>query len=125
MAAAPIIKAAQVYIDAKYVGQMEESELSFMNNGEQLIAAEAVSESIGVVTTEGSIKSIVADNGSELDLMALTINQTQIVFGFVTNGQAYQVVGKMIKGSITSNVKTGATKGTSNFRGGPPAVVVA
>lgn len=123
--AAPIIASAAVYVNALFVGQSEETELSFMNNGEQLISAEDVSESIGVVTTEGSIKSIVAKDGSTLDLVQLTIDQTPIVLGYVTNGKAYQVVGKMIKAAITSNTKTGATKGTHNFRGGPPAVVAA
>lgn len=121
--AAPIVVSAECYINAEFVGQAEETELSFMSNGEQLIAAEAVSESIGVVTTEGSIKSIIARDGSAVDLVALTINQTPVVLGYVTNGKAYQITGRMIKAAITSNVKTGATKGTHNFRGGPPAVV--
>lgn len=115
-----IFKGADVYIDAEFVGQMEESEISFMNNGEQLISAEQVVESTGVVTTEGSIKSVIAADGSPVDLMGKTTAQSRIVIGYITNGKAYQIIGKMIKGSITSNVKTGATKGTHNFRGGSP-----
>lgn len=121
--ATPILISAEIYINGKYVGQAEETELSFMNNGEQLIAAEFVAESFGVVTTEGSIKSIITRDGYEIDLVQLTIDQTIITLGYNTNGKSYQIQGKMIKAAITSNIKTGATKGTHNFRGGTPLVV--
>jgi hypothetical protein len=121
--ATPIVISAEIYINGAYVGQADETELSFMNNGEQLIAGQFVAESFGVLTTEGSIKSINTSEANQIELVQLTIDQTIIVLGYNTNGRSYQIEGKMIKGAITSNIKTGATKGTHNFRGGTPMVV--
>jgi len=83
-----------------------------------------VIESTGVVTTEGEIKSIITQEGPELDLVQLTIDQTTITLSYVTNGRAYMVDGKVNKAAITGNVKTGATKGTHTFRGGKPRVII-
>lgn len=118
-----IFVAAQVYVNSKYVGQAEETELTFTSMGEQLISADQITESIGKVTTEGSIKSVVATDGSEVDLMQLTLDQVPVTLGFNTNGKSYQVLGKMIKGQMSSSNKTGTVKGTSNFRGGTPNVI--
>lgn len=111
---------ADVYVNNVYAGQAEETEITFSSMGEQLIAADFIGESTGKVTTEATIKSIVAADGSVIDLVALTISQAVVSIGYSTNAKSYLVIGKMIKTGISSNNKTGAVKGTHNFRGGQP-----
>lgn len=118
-----IFVAAKAYINAAFVGQAEETELSFTSMGEQLISADQITESIGKVTTDGSIKTIIADDGSEVDLVQLTLDQAPVTLQFNSNGKAYSVLGKMIKAGMSSSNKTGAVKGTHNFRGGTPKVI--
>lgn len=118
-----IFAAAQAYVNGQYIGSHEETSWTVMGNGEQLICAEGVFESTGKVTTEATIKRIVAMDGpiaTEADLTSLVINQTDIVFTIQTNGKSYSVKGRLNRDQFTSNVKSGTVRSDASFRGGPP-----
>jgi hypothetical protein len=121
-----IFAAADAYVNGQYIGSHEETSWTVMSNGEQLICAEGVFESTGKVTTEATIKRIVAKDGpleTEADLTELVINQADITFALQTNGKSYQVKGRLNRDQINSNVKTGTVRSDASFRGGPPTEI--
>lgn len=111
--------AARVRVDGVYIGQTEETSFTVMSNGEQLISAEQIKESTGKVTVEANIKTIVADDGSPVNVTRLVIQQKNATIEFETDGCVFTAPGRFNRNQYSSNEKTGVVKGDGNFRGGP------
>lgn len=112
------------YVGPKKLGEIEQWELSFMSQGEQIISADETTESTGTVTSEGSFDTVKPVGSGTVDLEALVINQTPVEVGVgPIQGKFYKVSGKLLKTTLSSAVKTGLSKGKYTFRGGTPKAI--
>jgi hypothetical protein len=108
-------------INDKKVAELTDVTVKCMTNGEQQVGTdEVLGESVGIITTEASFNHVEPVEGTEIDMDDLLLSQVPVNLSFVKRGQVYRIDGKLIDGETKSTMKSGATNGTYNFRGGKP-----
>jgi hypothetical protein len=117
-------KAVPLYIKNKKAGEITETSVKFMTNGEQVTGFDAVlGETTGIVTCEGSFSEAMVATGNDIDVIALLLAQGYADLGLLIGGKTYKVEAKFIDGEVKSTSKSGKVDGSFNWRSGAPQVI--
>ena len=114
------VQAVPIYVGPLKVAELTEATITFKANGELLVTMEEVVKTKGVVTTEISADALVPFGGMTVDMVGLTVAQTDVQVGVLMNGNYYTVDGTFDEATVKTMIKSGSTTGSFKFSGGTP-----
>ncbi|MGN6103715.1 MAG: hypothetical protein ACTHU0_01295 [Kofleriaceae bacterium] len=116
-------KAMPVYVNGKKVAELQDCDVKFMSNGEQITGHDAVlGYSTGIVTMEVSAGTAMPEAGLSVNIIQMVLKQQDVQIGVRIGPQTYKSDGRFLSANITSTSKSGVQTGKFEFSGGEPKV---